>query len=292
MICASRIAMMPLTTILVLLVTGVVSVLAFRRPDLQERLMFKPEEIFRSKQFERLFSSGLIHADWGHLGMNALSFFLFGRNIEFAYGPVTLLAVYLAGIFGGSLLSLFVHRHDAAYRALGASGGVCGVIFASIFLLPGQGVVVFPLPIGIPAYLYAVIFLVTSFIAHRRRSDNIGHDAHLGGAIVGLLTATALYPEKIFAAPWLFGGVLLLSLTVLIILIRDPGQLLEFRLSFGGKPQGSQRYQRYDEARERREKMEEIDRLLDKVAARGIHSLSNAERQKLETLSREMDGRR
>jgi membrane associated rhomboid family serine protease len=284
--------MMPLTTILILLVTATVSVIAFRRGDWLERLMFKPTEILRYKQFERLFTSGLIHADWGHLGWNSFSFFMFGRNIEAGYGPITLLAVYVAAILGGSILSLIVHRNEGEYRALGASGGVCGVIFASIFLLPGQGVMLFPLPIAIPAYLYAVFFLVTSFIAHRRRSDNIGHDAHLGGAIIGLLTATAMYPEKIFAAPWMFAVVLLLSSGVLLLLIRDPGQLLEFRLNFGSQPKGNQRYQRYDEARERREKMEEIDRLLDKVAARGIGGLSGAERKKLDQLSKEIDGRR
>lgn len=284
--------MTPLLTILVLLVTAGVSIVAFRRTDLQERLMFKPTEIFRAKQFERLFTSGLIHADWGHLGMNSLSFYLFGRNIELAYGPMTLLVVYLAGIVGGSLLSLFVHRHEAEYRALGASGGVCGVIFASIFLLPEYSIAFLLFPVGIPAYVYAIIFLVTSFVAHRRRSDNIGHDAHLGGAIVGLLTATALYPAKIFAEPWMFAGVLGLSLGILFVLMRDPGQLLEFRLNFGAQPQGNQRYQRYDEARERREKMEEIDRLLDKVAAHGMNSLSRAERERLETLSKEMGGSR
>lgn len=284
--------MTPLITILVLLVTAGVSIVAFTRADLQERLMFKPTEIFRAKQYERLFTSGLIHADWGHLGMNSLSFYLFGRNIELTYGPVILLTVYMAGIVGGSLLSLFVHRHEAEYRALGASGGVCGVIFASIFLLPDYSISFLLFPIGIPPYAYAIIFLVTSFIAHRRRSDKIGHDAHLGGAIVGLLTATALYPEKIFAEPWLFGGVLVLSLVILFILIRDPGHMLEFRLNFGSQPQGNQRYQRYDEARERREKMEEIDRLLDKVAAHGMNSLTRAEREELEALSKEIGGNR
>lgn len=287
MICASYFVMTPIATIVVLLVTAVVSVVAFRRPDWQERLMFKPTEIFRAKQVERMLTSGFIHADWPHLGWNALSFYLFARTIEAVYGVTTLLVVYFAGILGGSLLSLVVHRQEAGYRALGASGGVCGVIFAYIFLLPDSVIYVL-FAIGIPAYVYAIIFLVTSFIAHRRRSDNIGHDAHLGGAIVSLLTATAMYPEKVFAAPWMFAGVLGLSIAILGLLLRDPGHLFEFRLSFGEPPQGNQRYQRYDEARSRREKMEEIDRLLDKVAAQGIGSLSAAERKRLEQHSEDL----
>ncbi len=281
-----------LTTILILLVTVVVSIVAFKREDIRERLMFKPHAIFRAKQFERMFTSGLIHADWGHLGLNSLSFFLFGRNIETNYGPATLLAVYLAGIVGGSLLSLFLHRHEGEYRALGASGGVCGVIFASIFLLPDYSIYFLLLPIGIPPYLYAVLFLAGSFIAHRRRSDNIGHDAHLGGAIVGLVTATVLYPQLVFASPWMFAGVVLLSTTILFVLVRDQGQLLEFRFNFGSTPKGSQRYQRYDEARVQREKMEQVDQLLDKVSQRGIHSLTKGEKKKLESLSKDIQARK
>lgn len=284
--------MTPLTTILILLVTAAVSIVAFQRRDLWERLMFKPTEILRDKQFERMVTSGLVHLDWAHLGWNSLSFYLFGRNIEAVYGSVTLLTVYLASIIGGSILSLIVHRHDVDYRALGASGGVCGVIFASVFLLPNYSISFLLFPVGIPPYLYALIFLVTSFIAHRRRSDNIGHDAHLGGAIVGLLVATAIYPHLIFAEPWMFAIVLLLSLGILVVLIRDPAHLLEFRLREGRRPQSSQRYQRYDEAQDCREKMEEIDRLLDKVAAQGIHSLSRRERKKLDQLSKEIGRRR
>jgi len=278
-----------LTTIIILLVTAAVSVLAFQRRELGERLVLKPTKILREKQFERLLTSGLIHADWAHLGWNALSFFLFARNIEAVYGAPTLLAIYLAAIFGGSLLSLLIHRNDVAYRALGASGGVCGVIFASIFLLPNSSIHFLLLPmIGIPAYLYAVIFLVTSFIAQRRQTDNIGHDAHLGGAIVGLLVATAWYPRLVFAEPWMFAVVLLLSLGILYVLIRDPARLFDFHLSWGRKPKSSERYQRYDEAMSRREKLEEIDALLDKVSGSGIHSLSNRERQRLDQLSKEV----
>ncbi len=107
-----------------------------------------------------------------------------------------------------------------------------------------------------------------------------------------MLTATLMFPEKIFAAPWMFAGVLALSMTILIVLIRDPGQLLEFRFSYGAQPKGHQRYHRYDEARERREKMEAIDQLLDKVAAQGIHSLTRGERKKLDQLSKEVGERR
>ena len=282
---------MPGVTTIVLLLTIGVSVAAWRRRDLLDRLLFMPAAILRGGQWERLGTCGLIHADWGHLAWNGFSFFLFGRNIEAAYGPVALLVVYLAGILGGSLLSLLLHRHEAEYRALGASGGVCGVIFAAIFLLPDYAIYLFFIPIGIPPYVYAIIFLVSSFLAHRRQSDHVAHDAHLGGAIVGLLTATVLFPRMVFAAPGLFAVVLVLAVGILIFLVRASAPGWEFRRRDRPAPRGDHRFQRYDEAREQREKLEEIDRLLDKVAATGIHSLSRSERARLERLSKEM-GRR
>jgi hypothetical protein len=224
------------------------------------------------------------------LAFNAFSFYSFARSIEMLYGAKTLLLVYGSSILGGSLLSLFIHRHHE-YRALGASGGVCGIIFASIFLLPESSITVFPLPIGVPAYLYAVIFLAGSFVAHRRDAGNIGHDAHLGGAIVGLMVAAALYPQLIFAEPRMFAGVLGLSLLILFILILDPLHLVKWPFQRKEEPVGGERARRYQENSVRNQKMTELDGLLEKVARGGMPSLSNSQRKRLEQLSKELYGR-
>ena len=274
-------------TILVLVVTALASFYAFQRPDMMERWIFDPQAILVRKEYYRLVTSGLIHADWMHFAFNAFSFYSFARNIEMLYGAKTLLLVYGSSILGGSLLSLVIHR-DHEYRALGASGGVCGVIFASIFLLPGSSINIFPLPIGVPAYLYAMIFLAGSFIAHRRQAGNIGHDAHLGGAMVGLLVAAALYPRLIFAEPWMFAGVLGLSLLILTILVRDPLHLSKWPVEVKDEPVGGERSRRYQENRERNRKMAELDGLLDQVAREGMPSLSHSRRKRLEQLSKEL----
>ncbi len=276
-------------TICVLIITALVTFIAFRRPDWKERLIFNPYEILRQKQYERMLTSGLIHSDWRHFLFNAFSFFSFGNNIELIYGPKVLLLVYVSSILGGSLLSLIIHRHHE-YRALGASGGVCGVIFASIFLVPGGSVPLFPLMIPVPAYIYAMVFLVFSFIGHRRQKDNIGHDAHLGGAVIGLLVATALYPQMIFAAPWMFATVMALSVAILMVLVFDPAHLLEHRLPFTSMPKGDERSREYEENRRRNQEKAEIDRLLDKVAKKGMKSLSSAEQSKLKQLSGKIYG--
>jgi membrane associated rhomboid family serine protease len=277
-------------TITVLAVTALASFYAFQRPDAMERWIFNPKAILAHKEFHRMFTCGLIHANWMHFAFNAFSFYSFARNIEVIYGAKTMLLIYGSSILGGSLLSLVIHRHHE-YRALGASGGVCGIIFASIFLLPWSAISMFPLPIGVPAYLYAVIFLAGSFIAHRRQKDNIGHDAHLGGAIVGLLVAAALYPSLIFAAPRMFAGVLILSVVILLALIFDPLHLLSLPFSEREEPVGGERSRRYQENSERNKKVAEMDGLLDRVSRSGIQSLSKSQRKRLEQLSTELYGR-
>ena len=279
----------PATT-LVLIVTAIMTFMAFGNAARMERWLFKPHDVLVFKQFDRMLTSGFIHGDWMHFAFNAISLFSFGSSVERNYGPWTFLAVYFASIVGGSVLSLWIHRHHD-YRALGASGGVCGVIFASIFLLPGTRISMFFLPVGIPAFVYAICFLLFSFFAQRRGSDNVGHDAHLGGAIVGLLTATALYPSMIAAQPWMFASVLGLSVIIMGILVKDPWHLLERRLDFGkGGPGVEEKFRDYDYNRDRNRKISEIDRLLDKVSIHGVQSLSESERKKLDRLSKEMRG--
>lgn len=277
-------------TIAVLVVTGLATFYAFQRADIREKWIFNPQAILVHKEFYRMLTAGLIHADWVHFGFNAFSFFCFGRIIEWIYGAKILLLIYGASILGGSLLSLFIHRHHD-YRALGASGGVCGVIFASIFLLPGSSITIFPIPIGIPASLYAVLFLIGSFIAHRRRTDNIGHDAHLGGAIIGLFTASIIYPRLIFAQPWMFAAVLVLSLTILFFLIFDPLHLLVSDVGRTDASVGGERERRYAENQDRNTKLAEMDGLLEKVAKEGIQSLSRTQRKRMNQLSKELYGK-
>jgi membrane associated rhomboid family serine protease len=277
-------------TIAVLIITALASLYAFQRPDIKEQWIFNPQAILARKEYYRMITSGLIHADWVHFGFNAFSFYSFAQNIEINYGARTMLLVYGSSILGGSLLSLVIHRHHE-YRALGASGGVCGIIFASIFLLPGISINMFPLPIGVPAYLYAVLFLAGSFVAHRRQTGNIGHDAHLGGAIVGLLVAAALYPQLFFAAPGMFAGVLGLSLMILLALIFDPLHMLKWPFEPKEEPMGGERARRYQENAERNQKTAELDELLDKVARAGMQRLSSSQRKRLEQLSAELYGR-
>ena len=202
-------------TIAIIIVTGVMTFQGFKNQSLFLRFMFDNQAIARNKQYDRLLSSGLLHADWMHFGFNMFSLYSFGRYMELVYSPYVLLFIYISSILGGNLLSLGIYRHTP-YRAIGASGGVCGVIYASIFLLPGGGIYIFPLPVAMPSWLYAILFLVISAYGMRSAKSNIGHVAHLGGALVGLAVTFLMYPQKVTAQPALLGLVILISAGIFV----------------------------------------------------------------------------
>jgi membrane associated rhomboid family serine protease len=271
-------------TIAILVVTAAVSLAGFRDPSFQERLIFNPTAILRDKEYFRVITSGFLHADWVHFFFNAFSLYSFGRYIELFFGVRTLLLIYFGSILGGSLLSLYLHRHHD-YRALGASGGVCGVIFASIFLVPGGGIFVFPLPFAIPSWLYAILFLLASFFGIRHQVGNVGHDAHLGGAVIGLVIATALFPDIVTRSPVLYAAVMTLALGLFFLLWKFPlylpGTSLvdRWRAALAGVKRRRRPAQHPLSDRE-------VDRLLDKISRSGMDSLSASERQRLEAFSK------
>ncbi len=209
-------------TILIVCLTGYVSWHGFNNARTLEKCMFVPARILRDKDYHRMLTSALIHGGWMHLIFNMFSFFSFGGLIERAFGPHVLLFIYLTSILGGSLLALFLHRHHD-YRALGASGGVCGVIFAAIFLVPGGGVYIMPIPVPIPSWLFAIMFLLFSFYGMRNQLGNVGHDAHLGGALAGLAVTTLMYPGIVSRSPVLYAAIVLFSLGLFVFVQKGGG---------------------------------------------------------------------
>ncbi|MDT8389913.1 MAG: rhomboid family intramembrane serine protease [Lentisphaeria bacterium] len=204
-----------IATLAVLGITTYVSHRAFHNRGMLDAFIFSPAHIIRNKDYHRLITSGLIHADWPHLLFNMFSLYSFGSAIEFAFAPHVFLLIYTSSILGGNLLSLYLHRHHD-YRALGASGGVCGVIFAAIFLLPGGGVMIFPVPFVLPSWLFAILFVLVSFFGMRKQSGRIGHDAHLGGALCGLAVATMIRPGIIAQSPLLYLAVVGITGTLIL----------------------------------------------------------------------------
>lgn len=193
-----------MVTIGIIIITVITSLMAFNNGQLMAGAMFNPYVIRNRRQYYRFLTSGLIHADFFHLGFNMYAFYLFGRIVEssFTYifeglGAVMYGALYISGLVMSQTFSYYKHRDDPRYNALGASGAVSAVIFCSILLYPTQGIMIFPIPFYIPAYIFGPLYLFYSWYMGKRGMDNIGHDAHFFGALWGLLFILLAWPETI-----------------------------------------------------------------------------------------------
>ncbi len=263
----------PYITLATIAAAGYVSYLGFSRSGFMDRYIFDPYYILARREYHRMLTSGFLHADWLHFGINAYSFYSFGSGIEWQYGAFFLMVIFFCSVLGGSLLSLLLHRHHS-YRALGASGGVCGVIYASIFLFPGSTVRLFLIPVDIPAYVFAIFFVLFSVFGMRAKLGNIGHDAHLGGALVGLGIATLWYPVIISEQPVLYTLVVLISLGAFIYFYFQTSS------SLPKWPSLSRLFKKNRQARQAREDYKldnEVDRILTKVSEHGMPSLTDRE---------------
>ena len=182
-------------TLLFIAVTVVVSWLAFQNPRLLDRLILWPPAVRRG-QVDRLLTHGFIHADWSHLLFNMITLFFFGRLAERVVvglaGPATFVLFYVSAIVVAILPSYLRHRDDPRYRSLGASGAVSAVLFASILLDPWMLIFI---PIPVPAILYGIGYVGWSWWADRNSADGVNHNAHLSGAIYGVLFMLLMEPR-------------------------------------------------------------------------------------------------
>lgn len=186
------------TSTLIVLITCVVSFLAFQRPALMERLILWPPAVRRGEYY-RLASYGLIHADWTHLLFNMITLWSFGRAMEPLYrqqlGGFGFVIFYVVGLVVSILPSWLANRDNAAYRSLGASGAVSAVLFAYVLVAPWSMILVFIVPV--PAILFAVAYVGYSMYMDRRGGDNVNHSAHLWGAAYGVIFTIILEPRVI-----------------------------------------------------------------------------------------------
>jgi membrane associated rhomboid family serine protease len=151
----------------------------------------------RAGEQSRMFSSAFLHADWGHLFFNMFTLFMFAPTVIAGLGNTTFLLIYLGSLLAGSLLTLFFHKNDYGYRAIGASGAVTGVLYSAILLNPDMSLYMYFIPIPIPAYIFGIGYLLYSIYGMKAKNDNIGHTAHFGGATGGYLMTLAKEPEML-----------------------------------------------------------------------------------------------
>lgn len=244
---------------------------------------FEVDRILINKDYKRLITSGFLHVSWTHLIFNMISLYFFSGMIEDYLGGIKFLIIYFASLFGGDLLSLFVHRNHSDYSAVGASGAVCGVIFAAIALFPGMSIGFFGLP-AIPSWLYGVLYVGFSIYGIKSRKDNIGHEAHLGGALIGMFAALLMQPEALAENYLTILIIVVPTLLFIYLIITRPHVLLVDNFYFKTHNKYYSVDHRYNE--ERNNKQLEVDKILDKINKKGINSLSKKEKDLLEEYSK------
>ena len=183
---------MPTILIAVIAITVIISLIGFQNPEFFEKYKFNVGAIQNRKEYIRLLSAGFLHADFGHLFFNMLTLYFFAPVVLYVYGVQGFLIIYFASIIIGNLFSLYLYKRQSWYSAIGASGGVSGILFAAVAYAPDEISVNF-----LPGYLFGALYFGYSvyMMLNPRANDNIGHAAHLGGAAFGLVYAVALQPE-------------------------------------------------------------------------------------------------
>jgi len=191
-------------TIVIVIVTCLISWQGFNNRQLFNALKHNPYEEHRDKEWYRMVSSGFLHGDVMHLGVNMYVLYTFGEFVEYEfvshYGMMTgrLLYVlcYLLIILLADIPSFFSKRNDPGYSAIGASGGTSGIIMIFVLFNPWSMLLLF-FAIPIPAIILGVGYLAYSSWANQNSNDNIDHGAHFWGAVAGIVLCIIFLPESL-----------------------------------------------------------------------------------------------
>ena len=190
-------------TVIIIAITCIVSILCFNGTLNGNKLIFNAYQVWYRKEWYRMLTSGMIHSGWGHLFFNMLTLYFFGRVVEQYFsaafggvlGAVLYVMLYVSALAISSLGDLVKYRDNWNYNALGASGAVSAVLFASILFAPKMGIYIYLIPIPVPGYIFAPLYLLYCWYMAKRNMDNIGHTAHFWGAVYGILFPIICKPD-------------------------------------------------------------------------------------------------
>jgi membrane associated rhomboid family serine protease len=271
----------PVTLFLTLIIV-IFSYQGLQNKTFFDKYAFNIEGVLRYKEYYRLISSGFLHGSWWHLLFNLNALFSFGETLEAVIGGTNFLFIYFVSLIGGNVFSLYIHHFDSQYSAIGASGAVCGIIFASIVIFPDMEIGMFLMPFSLNSWMYGLLFVLISIYGIKSRMSNIGHDAHLGGALLGMLVAVGLYPESLQANYLPIVLVVTPTLAFIFLIIKRPDYLFIEKFTFNQKD-----YKNIDDEYNERKiaRQQEIDSILEKISAKGFDSLSEREKETLERFS-------
>ncbi len=210
-----------ITTIVVIGLNALISWKGFNDRGFFDKFKFRVGAIRNGQQL-RILSSGFLHVDTTHLFVNMLTLYFFADVVIKTMGTVSFVIIYLGSLVLGNLFSLFFHKEEPMYTAVGASGAVMGILYSAILLYPDMMLGLFFI-IPIPAYLFGIGYLLYSIYGMKKRIGNIGHDAHFGGAMGGYFITLIMAPG-LLQSHTLMVGLLAIPLVILFI-VQKMGKL-------------------------------------------------------------------
>src|ERR1039457_1281119 len=181
-------------TIIIIIITAIVSIAAFRSDKVMDDLIFYPPAVIEKNQYYRFITCGFIHADVGHLFFNMYAFYLFGEGVEMIFsaifgnmGKILYIIMYILALIICLIPSYQKNKSNPEYRSLGASGAVSAVVFAYILFNPLQGIGLIFIPVYMVGFLFGLIYLVVSYLLDKKGGGRINHSAHVWGALFGII---------------------------------------------------------------------------------------------------------
>ena len=201
--------------LLIIIINALVSIKGFNDRIFFDKYKFQIGAIKRGEKI-RILSSAFLHVDYLHLILNMYVLYVFAPQLILNLGVVKFLIIYFGSLVAGNIFTLNFHKNELYYSAVGASGAVAGVIYAAILLNPSMKLIMFPLPIPIPGYIFGIGYLLYSIYGMKKQIGNVGHSAHLGGAIGGYGLTLLVFPE-IFSHN--FTTVILLGVPIILLLL-------------------------------------------------------------------------
>ena len=206
--------------LIILLIIGAciaTSIKGFNDTSFKRKYMLNVGNIATRGEYYRLFTCGFLHADWPHLIFNMLTLYFFYSTPYMILGGGAFLMIYVGGLVFSSWYSYMIHKREPYYSALGASGAVSAVLFSAVMLNPTMKMIIFPIPLPLPGWIFAIAYIVFSTFGMHNANTRIGHSAHLGGAVIGIVITLLMRPYMIWEAPLLTGGLSLFAVLLLLL---------------------------------------------------------------------------
>ncbi|SHE32195.1 Rhomboid family protein [Psychroflexus salarius] len=203
-----------ISAIAIILGTVLISIKGFNDYGFFERYKFEIGSI-KSGDYIRMISSAFLHIDYTHLFVNMLTLYFFADSVIYFVGRIGFILIYIVSLILGNVLSYLFHKNENYYTAVGASGAVIGVLYASILFRPDMMLGLFFF-IPMPAYVFGIGYLLYSIWGMRAKRDNIGHDAHFGGAMGGFILGIILNPSVLSSNLYM---VILLAVPIVFLFV-------------------------------------------------------------------------